>query len=434
MNAGNSYPRSGRAGSGVRIFLLGIGLTVVLACHNPASAQDDSVLLDGSWMDTAFPDVDGDSLTAADEGLVAVDFQLEQTMDDFSGSRFEPTAGFGVAYDDNIFLRENNREGDFIYTVTAGANGAWGEREDNATFIFDYDATLYLYQNNGSQNGLNHELDLEGGYRWNKLRVASAVSYSYLTTADREVGGFANRHEVRGGLEATYDLTGKTTIGIETGYAGTFYEGNFLNDTATEGTLFVDWAATQKTSIGVGFSFAFNTPEGSPTQTYQTVELRWKYEASEKLRISANGGVSFRQYGTRAPASTGFVFDLRADWEPTPYFLAALRAYRDENSSPTQAGENFTATGFEVIAQQRFFGVFVFDLVGGYEFDSYQSVSLLLLQQRDDHYFFVRPTLTWQLSQRLTLGIYYEYRQTISNSSGDSFYENRVGLDANFLF
>ncbi len=393
----------------------------------------DGELARSSW--EALPETGmAENAGAAPAAAPIIALSIDDLLEVGRGKTYEPTFFVSSGYDSNVFLTETNPTASTVFTVSPGFEASWGQVEDNLYFALDYDMTAVFYLNSAVQNSLNHELSLRFSHQWTKFRAGAFFDYAHVTGSDRELGAFTTQNLFRAGMELRHELTAKTTIGLETAFESSIYE-DFINDNRFASSFFWDWAVTQKTTLGASVGGGVSIPETGPTEIFETLQLRWKYQPTERLSFVGTGGLELRQFlNTGQGTRPNLIFEFLAEWAPTERFNTSLRAYRAERNSGVNVGENFIATGVEIGLQKQFMEIMLLDLVAGFENDAYEGVQPGVFTIRDDNFLFVRPTLTALLSPRLTLGLYFEYRENQSNSPGNSFDNYRFGLEATFLF
>jgi uncharacterized protein (PEP-CTERM system associated) len=102
-----------------------------------------------------------------------------------------------------------------------------------------------------------------------------------------------------------------------------------------------------------------------------------------------------------------------------------LQAFRRVGASALNVDENITVTGFEATFRRALRGGLQFSLAGGYHIASYSFLGGSE-NPRTDHYLFVRPGLFYRITDRLQVGLTYQYRRNESNLQQFGFSNNQV--------
>ena len=152
------------------------------------------------------------------------------------------------------------------------------------------------------------------------------------------------------------------------------------------------------------------------------------------MGFKASGGVEFREFEGGGDTKITPVFSLGVDYRPFDGTGFSLVGYRNVVGSNAIAGQDFIATGFEIMAEQRFFQKFIAAVSVGYEVDSYFATGNAPPTDRVDNYLYLRPTLRYSFVDWFSATVFYEYRQTVSTQTDSSFYNNRIGMELALRF
>ena len=114
--------------------------------------------------------------------------------------------------------------------------------------------------------------------------------------------------------------------------------------------------------------------------------MRVNYVPTEKLTFKFSGGVEVREYQGTDIVKTIPVFRLGLAYQPFDGTNFNIVGYRNVPPSNSIAGQDITATGFEIAAEQRFFQKYVAAISFGYENDVYSSTGTEALTNRVDNY------------------------------------------------
>lgn len=338
-----------------------------------------------------------------------------------------------MAYDDNIFISNTDRVADTILTVTGGISliyGDWRSRSENF-LVADYEASGVFYFENPDQNSFNQIATLMGQYRIQRLLMQLRSQYLYLTGAERDIGDLATRNLINNSLRLSYDLSDKTALTAE-GFADIATYQTFFNSYEFGAKFGADYQILQKVRVGPQAVIGFLNVEDSPFQVYEQIRARATYDATGKLNFEGSAGIEFRQFDSEN--RTYFVFSLAANYRPFAGTAITLRGYRRLFGSAALEGQDFIATGVELVFTQRFFQRIYLNVTTGYENDEYVGISPDADAGRVDNYVFVRPAIAFAFTKWVSISVFYEFRQNFSNDSEFAFYNNRVGGALAFQF
>jgi hypothetical protein len=344
--------------------------------------------------------------------------------------RIAPVASFGVAYDDNIFLSGNNRVADLIWSMSAGFTFELGdfrggyENYLNAGWI----GIPVIYTNNPEQNAFNQNAYLGAQYRWTKLVATFNGAFSVVKGPNREVSAITTTTNYSNSLRFGYDYSEKTGFNLEFRQSASLSD-TFQNQKQYEARIGMDYQLFPKTRVGSEVVGGILDATGSPFQYFQQLLGRTTYEATQKLHIKFSGGMEFREFVGGQPSKVSPVFRLGVEYTPFDGTFLSLAAYRNIVASTAFAGQDLTATGFEIVAQQRLFQKFIAGISVGYENDNYFGTTVDTLSKRVDDYLFLRPKISYTFIEWLSASVFYEFRQTQSSLPGSSFYDNRFGME-----
>jgi Putative beta-barrel porin 2 len=350
------------------------------------------------------------------------------------------TIRFGVYYDSNIFITEEHTKSDTVFQAAGGFSFELGDYRDlvNNFFLLKYLATGYIYTDHSDLNGVDQDALLRAQYRFGNFTAQSNIAFSYLTGPDRLAGTYTSHYFVDGLFRLLYDLSDKTQLHAEFEQITEIYPSQ-LNSYEYIGRAGVDYLITPKIKLGVeGVIGSLHLEDGGES-FYGQGRLRAAYFMTEKLSFLGSVGVEVRDYGNRNLVKVTPVFDLGVNYTPFVDTNFGLTAFRKVFASPVEVGQVFTGTGVQGSVSQRFFQRFTAAVFVGYENDDYHtssfnSVSNAFTNNRTDNFFYVRPSLSYDIGGWFRTTVYYEFSRNSSSLDSASFNDNRVGMQVIFAF
>jgi hypothetical protein len=351
--------------------------------------------------------------------------------------RVVPMVNAGVMFDDNIFISNTDRKSDVIFSVGSGLSieiGDYRTLEENY-LLLEYIGTGYFFSKYTAQNSFGQNASLLGQYRFDQLTVQAESQYQYINGAQRQVGGFTTRNILNNDLRFIYDLSEKTTLDLELGQDSNIYESPSNSSYLFYATAGMDYLVMPKIRLGLEGVAGYVSAENNPSQTYQVVNARAKYDLTGKVVLKATGGVQFTQYQSGGePMRVSPVWSLGGEYLPFPNTAISLVTYRNFQVSPSLNNQSYWATGVELGITQTIAQKFQVGVAGGYENDTYVANERNVDASRVDNFFFIQPEISYNFLKYLTAAIFYQHRFNDSTLQVDTWYDNQVGFELSASF
>jgi len=353
----------------------------------------------------------------------------------------------GGDYDDNIFLEpRGSREDDFIWAFAPTVGIQVGDMLRGSNyFLLTYTPTFVVFTDHSDNNSVEHAVDLKFVRQTDIWKFSSNFDFMSLNGASdplrdisgnpvgENIGERVDRQLYTLGLDYNYKVSDKTSIDLGFSGTGVHYLA-FLDTVDLVSQDYLDFAVSDKTSIGLGVGIGYAKTEGSRNQIYEQPLARFRYLATSKLAFEVHGGAEFRQIDGGGDAVNG-IFGLSLDFVLSERTSFNLSGYRNVNPASFEANSDYTTTGVRATVAQQVHGKLYANLAIGYENSQYHSIGdNVLLQDRTDDYFYVRPSIQYQLGGNGAVEVFYEYRSNDSTYAFDQFDNNRVGFRIGFAY
>ncbi len=345
-----------------------------------------------------------------------------------------------AVYDDNIFLEEKNEDSDFNFTLSPSIGAAYGDPQRNFLELV-YTPSFVFFADHSNENAVEHAVSLRASRRTDRWLIQGNFDFRALSgansgdDADRRgerVGERVDRRTYTAGLRGVYSISGKTSLEVGFAASATDYD-VFLDTVDVVNQNYLDYLVTGKTTVGVGFGVGYAKSEGGPDQIYEQANVRVRYTPTSKIAFRATGGVELRQVDGGENQVNG-IFGLGVEYTPFHQTTLSLDAYRRVRPSSVVAETNYVVTGIVLSARQRFLQKFYVTLAAGYENTEYESIADNVNFSRQDDYFFLRPSIDFSIRERMTVSLFYEFRNNESSNQEFEFANNRFGVSFGLTF
>ena len=355
--------------------------------------------------------------------------------------RITPLLSAGVVYDDNIFSSNENRASDFIWAIPFGFRFELGDfrgGKENFLNVLWLGIPTY-YTEHSDQSSFNQAYSLIAQYRWSKLVARLDSNFSLVRTSSREVNTITTEKNFSNTLRFKYDYSEKTSFDLRFSQSASIVE-SFQNTYQYEVAAGMGYQIRPKTNIGLeGVAGVLDQPStstgsasttpSSPLQYFQQARLRINWVPTGKLNFRFSGGVEVREFEGEQSIKAIPVFSLGLTYQPFEGTSLDLVGYRRVVGSNLIAGQDITATGFEIGLQQRFFQKFLAGVNFGYENDKYFAAGDAPPTDRVDNFLYVRSSLRYSFVRWASVKVFYEFRNNASTEPSSVFSGNRVGME-----
>lgn len=391
-------------------------------------------------------------------GLVGASAQESSPLFKIGNVDVRPHASYSVVYDDNIFLEHKSkflgatgkpgRDHDFIHTFTPGVRlnaGDAGARQ-SAYFDANYQVNFSRFTHNSGSDATDHNASVALGGKFNHLHVAveqSLTSQSDADAANLAANGRVKRKTWGTKIDSDYEISDKTSASLNLAQTIGDYSAPLVDSVDRSAHLWLDYQVLPKVRAGVGGGIGYLQVDGTaanhnPNSVYYNGQVRLAWKATDKLSITASGGLQFmniQEQGAADPA--GAIFSLGANWKAAERTTASLTAARGRKVSNALGSALNEETSVTASISHGLWERVTVSLDGGYSLSHYKATSVgTLAALRDDNYFFFKPSLSYKFAERAQATVYYQYRRNDSDLTlnANDFYGNQVGLELSYRF
>jgi hypothetical protein len=330
--------------------------------------------------------------------------------------------------------------------VTLGFGGP----ESSSSVSLIYRPSLFVFVDESENDTVQQLIHLQAGHRFGHLSLSFSQDVQLLDGTDLNslsdpTGHQANndvigreRHQIyTTSLSASYDLTGKLFLSGGGAFYADVYDAPLISSGNVSGNLFLNYNYSEKMVVGLGGTGGFSTTDNSTfnnDETFEQANVRVSYNATAKIRLSASGGVEFRQSQNGSNDNVSPVYELDASYQPFDGTSLTLTGSRRTYNSASLAGQDYADTNINFAITQRLLQRFFIGLAVGYTNDSYFSTVNGINSTKNDDFYYIDPSIDFNITRFWTLGGYYVHRENTSSVPFFSFTDNQFGFRTRLTF
>lgn len=346
-----------------------------------------------------------------------------------------PRVTGGITFDDNIYIQERDKTADVIWNFSPGLLLAAGdyEKKETSYAYLDYAPTFLLFTEETRNNAIDHEAKLDLDWHPGKFSLGLQQTFSDYSGSVVDVGNRVDRQIYLTALQLQYEISPKTSVEINGTQSVNCYENVQSFNEWTAGT-WLDYWLTPKVRVGAGLTGGWVDNESSVDQTYQQGLARVAYSMTAKLDLHASAGVEVRQFEDGRDNRVNGVFTLGTTYKPQEQTDIILEAHRRTLSSVVLVDQNYVTTGLNGTVRQRFLAKYVASLSLGYDHLEYFATREGVTSDRSDDYFYARIGMEMEVTDKLGVGVFYQFRENNSSDSVFGFDNHQLGIQAAYRF
>jgi uncharacterized protein (PEP-CTERM system associated) len=199
----------------------------------------------------------------------------------------------------------------------------------------------------------------------------------------------------------------------------------------------LDWLNYQfwpRLTAAVGAGGGFDNEEAGPDMTFEQLQGRVNWRATDKISFQLHGGVEVRQFLSGGASDlVNPVFDASIQYRPFEETRISVTAQRVVAASYLQNQVTET-TGVSAGLNQRLLEKLFLNLNGGYQMVKYVSSVNTSGSNRQDDYCFLNAQLSRVFLKRGTIAVLYQISQNDSSLPGYSFTSHQVGFQIGYSY
>jgi hypothetical protein len=353
----------------------------------------------------------------------------------------------GWDYNDNLGSSTSGSfQGANSYYVRPIVGITIGQELSSLFFRLNYSPEFRYYEDHVSGNAINHYLGTSFTIAGSRSRITGTINASKSDGSEIEGGSHTNSKNVSANISASshtnsknvsanisasYDISDKTKVGLELTPDLSSYQ-SLDSYQRYSGSTFADYALTAKTRLGFGLTYEHVAVDLGPNQDAYGANFRLGWNSSRKLSINGIVGPQWRYFDGVDGARFNYNLGLALDYKVTEKTRLTANIYRHTNPSVTNIGQSYDSTGVSLGITETLTSRLSATLSTGFEHSSYFSPldsSDTTGDDRSDDYFFIRPKLTYTVSNYLSFTAYYQYsKNSSSGTNSESFARNQVGM------
>jgi|GEM_PF-2126884 len=335
-------------------------------------------------------------------------------------------------FDDNFAMRSTDEQETSIYAVSPFGVLSYGESGSGIDFQLRYAPEFRWFSDSSISNIVNHNISTQLGFNGSKSRVALTGGYTINEGGNVEVGSLVTSNIFDIGLQANYDITPKTSLGMNLKYTDSEFD-TFNSFSKSLAVFYADYKVTDKTRLGLSVGYDHIEQDLNPSSDAYNLSLRAAWTITSRMSLNATVGGEYREFegGEEFAEPVG---DIGVSYSLTDKSSLRVSAYRRATHSIGLANSMFYATGIALTANVKATDKLSLSLTTGFENAVYENTAGAGGIDREDDFLFIRPSVSYIISKNWNVNLFYQYSQNESNQINSGFDHNQVGISVTVTY
>jgi hypothetical protein len=354
--------------------------------------------------------------------------------------QLRPHADYRFLYGSGIEASPSNQQATIIQELSPGILADLGPH-----WVLNYTPTIRLYSNHQFQNTVDHSIALTGATRYEDWTLGFSHS-SMLTTAPlAETGGQTEQETHATSLTASTAFNQRVSADFDMSQVINLVSG--FQDSYDWSTL--DWLNYQfwpRLNFGLGAGGGYVKIDESSSaagqngqngdQTYEQMQARINWRATDKISFQVSGGLEDRQFMSAGSSdSLDPVYGAAIAYQPFKVTQISLSANRTVSSSDYYVlAQQSETTIFSVNLNQRLLKEFNLGLSASYSTTDFNSTFGPLASNRTDKNTAFNVRLSHPFFKRGTWSVFCQYNDNSSTQAGLGYQSNQVGFEVSYNY
>jgi hypothetical protein len=351
-----------------------------------------------------------------------------------------PHVGYSFLYGDGIQASPTNHQSTAIQQLSPGIAMDVGRH-----WTIDYTPTARFYSNNQFKDGVDHAVSVVGGTHYEDWVLGLTQNFLYTTAPTSETGAQTEQESFVTGLTASHSLSEKTSVDLALNQ-NLSYADNLQNSRSWSTMDYLNYQFWPRLSVGIGLGGGYVNVDYGPDQTFEQLQARVNWRATDKISFQLSAGVEDLQYSASSQPDM-LTPTFSASIQYLPFRDTQITVSANRSIAPSVIpGSQSTSTGFSASLTQTLFKKFLLSLTAGYTTSKYTELAekdfiffglklpTYYLQNRTDDNYSLGARLSHPFLRRGTVAVFYQYTDNQSSESAFSFRGNQVGVEISYRY
>ncbi|MGA2179002.1 MAG: outer membrane beta-barrel protein [Verrucomicrobiota bacterium] len=339
-----------------------------------------------------------------------------------------PHPYYQFLYADGVQVNTNQTVNTTIQQISPGALLEMGSH-----WTLDYSPLWTVYSNNKLQNTFGQAVKLVGGTAYNDWVFGISQGYTDSSSPSVETATQTRQKTYNTAVNAAYTMNNKMSLDLAANQ--NFVSADQFSSYQEWSTL--DWLNYQfwpRLNAAVGVGGGYDNEDASPDMTFEQLQGRVNWRATDKISFQLHGGGEDRQFLSGGAADLiNPVFGASIQYQPFEQTKISLTGERVVSPSYLQNNQVMESTGFSADLNQRLLGKLFLDLRGGYQTVKYISSNSSVSNRKDD-YDYLHAQLSCAFLKRGTIAVFYQISRDDSSQAGYTFTSHQVGFQIGYSY
>jgi len=310
-------------------------------------------------------------------------------------------------------------------------------------WTLDYVPIWTLYSSPLFANSFGQSAKLVGGTVYKDWFFQLSQGYADITAPSTVTANELQTRTFTTELVGTHSINSKLSLdlAVDQSFISADQFSSY-DEWSTLNWLNYQFRPTLVVALGVGLGYD-HEPSG-PEMSFEQLQGRIEWRATEKLSFRIHGGMENRQFLTGDTSAifnpvannvdlignaVNPIFDATIQYKPFAQTRLSVTGQRVVSASYLP-GEVTETTAGSADINQRLLGKFFLDLSANYQTTKYTNAS----QPRRDDYYSIGAQLSHVFLKRGTISVLYDINRDISTLPGYSYLSHQVGVQIGFAY
>jgi len=300
-------------------------------------------------------------------------------------------------------------------------------------WTLDYTPSFVWFSNNSFDNQVNQNLSLNGWGAYEDWVLSLALNLSTMSGPQVATATQTQETTYSTTFGAAYLLNSKVSfdLSLSQNYESAQEYQSYWQYSTMDYVNYQFWPRFQ---AGVGLGGGYVDVSSGSDMTFEQVQGRISWRASDKTSVTLHGGLEYRQFLTGGVSPlTSPVFGLDIQTRLSNKTTLSLGASQTTSASYFENQVNETST-VGLTLSQALAKKLSMSLGGGYSHVTYTATASDVSANSAYDYTSITLQLTYAIIKRGSISASYQFNDNVSNQPGLSFTSNQIGIQFAYSF